>query len=81
MIFIFSLIYYSISADSFTKTRANQDARYIDCLFLSTTIQATVGLPDIVAITDKAKICIMVQQYLSILSMIFLVVILGKIVS
>jgi len=60
--FLFSFIYYNISPHNF-QTLAPQDAlTYVDCLFYSVTIQCGVGLPDIKAVTETAKVLAMIQQ-------------------
>jgi hypothetical protein len=49
--------------DSFTNTN-NKNISYIDYLFYSLTIQSGVGLPDISAVSDIAKILAMIQQFI-----------------
>jgi hypothetical protein len=61
-IIIFSLIYSSISPHNFEAMSPNDKLSYIDYLFYSVTIQCGVGLPDITAVTDFAKILAMIQQ-------------------
>ena len=68
LILFFANVYYCLPSNSFSPTNANQPARFIDFLFLSVTIQSTVGLPDIAAINDISKTCIIIQQLCMILS-------------
>ncbi len=67
VVIIFSLIYSSMHnhnfIDSFTNTN-NKNISYIDYLFYSLTIQSGVGLPDISAVSDIAKILAMIQQFI-----------------
>ena len=44
----------------------------IDFFFLSTTIQAGVGYPDLIAITSLSKIILMIQQIIMITTNIFI---------
>ena len=62
VILLFSIIYASISADNFKPLKPNDRLTYVDYLFYSTTIQCGVGLPDITALTDLAKILAIIQQ-------------------
>jgi hypothetical protein len=59
--FLFSLIYYNIEPNNF-QTMANAPLTYVDCLFYSVTIQCGVGLPDIKAVSETAKVLAMLQQ-------------------
>lgn len=68
LILLFANVYYCLPSNSFSLTHANQPARFIDFLYLSVTIQSTVGLPDIAAINDISKTCIIMQQLCMILS-------------
>jgi hypothetical protein len=61
-ILIFSIIYASISVNNFEALKLSDKLTYVDYLFYSTTIQCGVGLPDITAITDLAKILAIIQQ-------------------
>ena len=72
LILFFANLYYYLPSNSFSLTHANQKARFIDFLYLSVTIQSTVGLPDIAAINDISKTCIIIQQLCMILSAIIL---------
>jgi len=59
---VFSFIYSSISPHNFEPMSPNVKLSYIDYLFYSVTIQCGVGLPDITAVTNLAKILAMIQQ-------------------
>ena len=72
-IVIFSLIYTSISTDNFAALQPKDKITYIDLIFYSTTIQSGVGLSDINAITDLAKILSMIQQLVMIASVFILI--------
>jgi len=61
-VLIFSIIYSLISPHNFEPLNPNDKLNYIDYLFYSVTIQCGVGLPDITALTDLAKILAMIQQ-------------------
>ena len=62
IILIFSVIYASISSNNFEALKLTDKLTYVDYLFYSTTIQCGVGLPDITAITDLAKLLAIFQQ-------------------
>ena len=62
IIIIFSIIYSLISPNNFKPLQPNDKLTYIDYLFYATTIQSGVGLPDITALTDLAKILTIIQQ-------------------
>ena len=72
-IVIFSLIYMSISHDNFAALQPKDKISYIDLIFYSTTIQSGVGLADINAVTDLAKILAMIQQLIMIASVFILI--------
>jgi len=61
-IFVFSIIYSSISPHNFEPLNPKDKLNYVDYLFYSITIQCGVGLPDITALSDLAKILAMIQQ-------------------
>lgn len=61
-IIVFSIIYSSISPNNFEPLNPKDKLTYVDYLFYSTTIQCGVGLPDITALSDLAKILAMIQQ-------------------
>ena len=62
MIIIFSIIYTSISPHNFEPLNKKDKLTYIDYLFYSVTVQSGVGLPDITAVSDLAKILAIIQQ-------------------
>lgn len=62
MIIIFSIIYASISSNNFEPLNSKDKLTYIDYLFYSITIQTGVGLPDVTALSDLAKILAIIQQ-------------------
>jgi hypothetical protein len=62
MIIIFSIIYSSISPHNFEPLNKKDKLTYIDYLFYSVTVQSGVGLPDITAVSDVAKILAIIQQ-------------------
>ena len=62
MIFVFSIIYASISPHNFEPLNPKDKLTYIDYLFYSVTIQSGIGLPDITALSDLAKTLAIIQQ-------------------
>lgn len=72
-IIIFSIIYASISPDNFKPLNPKDELTYVDYLFYSVTIQSGVGLPDVTALSDLAKILAMIQQ-LILMSTAFILV-------
>ena len=62
MIIIFSIIYASIMPHNFEPLNKKDKLTYIDYLFYSVTVQSGVGLPDITAVSDLAKILAIIQQ-------------------
>jgi hypothetical protein len=61
-IILFSLIYASILPNNFQPLNPKDELTYVDYLFYSVTIQTGVGLPDVTALSDLAKILAMIQQ-------------------
>jgi hypothetical protein len=61
-ILIFSVIYSSINPHNFVPLNPKDKLTYIDYLFYAITIQTGVGLPDVTALSDLAKILAMTQQ-------------------
>lgn len=59
---VFSFIYASISSHNFEPMNPKDKLTYIDYLFYAVTIQAGIGLPDITAFSDLAKILVLIQQ-------------------
>jgi len=72
-IIIFSIIYANISPHNFEPLNPKDELNYIDYLFYSITIQTGVGLPDVTALSDLAKILAMIQQ-LILMSTAFIIV-------
>ena len=62
MIIIFSIIYSYISPQNFEPFNPNDKLTYLDYLFYSVTIQSGIGLPDVTALSDLAKILVLFQQ-------------------
>lgn len=62
IIIIFSIIYTSIMPNNFQPLNPDDELTYIDYLFYATTIQTAVGLPDVTALSDLAKILALIQQ-------------------
>ena len=69
----FSFVYMSISSDNFAALQPKDKITYIDLIFYSTTIQSGVGLSDINAVSDLAKILSMIQQLIMIASVFILI--------
>ena len=61
-IIIFSIIYASISPNNFEPLNPKDELTYIDFLFYAVTIQSGIGLPDVTALSDLAKILALIQQ-------------------
>ena len=61
-IIIFSIIYTNISPNNFQPLDPKDKLTFIDYLFYSVTIQSGVGLPDVTALSDLAKILAIIQQ-------------------
>lgn len=61
-IITFSIIYSSISPNNFQPLNPKDELTYIDYLFYATTIQSGIGLPDVTALSDLAKILALIQQ-------------------
>ena len=72
VIIIFSIIYASISPSNFETLKKEDKLTYIDYLFYAVTIQSGVGLPDITALSDLAKILTIIQQIILLGSTFFL---------
>jgi len=61
-IIVFSFIYSSILPNNFEPLNPKDKLTYFDYLFYSVTIQTGVGLPDVTALSDLAKILALIQQ-------------------
>ena len=72
-ILIFSVIYSSISRHNFEPLNPKDELTYIDFLFYAVTIQSGIGLPDVTALSDVAKILALIQQILLMASAFILI--------
>lgn len=72
-ILIFSVIYASISPHNFEPLNPKDELTYIDFLFYSVTIQSGIGLPDVTALSDLAKILALIQQIMLMASAFILI--------
>ena len=72
LILVFSLIYYSLLAH-FTSSVKIDKLDYIDCLSLSTTIQAGIGLTSMHPQTHITILVTTLHQMVMILSSIYIV--------
>ena len=68
-IIIFGLLYYYFREDF--KTHVKEDFTVLDYLFLSTTIQAGVGLTDIYPNGFYGKLIMIIQQLVMIMTHVF----------
>ena len=68
-IVIFGLLYYYFRDDF--KTQVKEEFTVLDYIFLSTTIQASVGLTDIYPIGFYGKLIMIIQQLVMIMTHIF----------
>jgi hypothetical protein len=69
-ILIFALFYYYYRDDFKTK-EAKEEYTALDFIFLSTTIQASVGLTDIYPIAFYGKLIMIIQQLVMIMTHVF----------
>jgi hypothetical protein len=69
-ILIFGIIYYNLQAD-FEHGALHERKSILDFVLLSTTIQASVGISDIYPITNVAKIVMISQQVIMIMTHVF----------
>jgi hypothetical protein len=72
-ILIFSVIYASISPHNFEPLNPKDELTYIDFLFYAVTIQSGIGLPDVTALSDRAKILALIQQIMLMASAFILI--------
>jgi hypothetical protein len=68
-IIIFALLYYYFRDDF--KTQVKEEFTVLDYIFLSTTIQASVGLTDIYPIGFYGKLIMIIQQLVMIMTHVF----------
>lgn len=73
IIIIFAIIYAYIGSNNFKRVN-KQKLTYLDYLFYSVTIQTGVGLPDITAISNIAKILALIQQLILMASAYIIIV-------
>ena len=71
-IFLFSLLYYSI-LPQFKSNIDGHILNYLDCVSLSTTIQAGIGLTDLQPQTDISVLLTTIHQIVVILSAVYIV--------
>ena len=69
-ILIFGTIYYNIHSQ-FENKIENASETFLDYIFLSTTVQSSVGISDIYPITNFSKIMMILQQLLMIMTHVF----------
>ena len=69
-IIVFGIIYYNIQSQ-FQGTVKYERKSILDYIFLSTTIQASVGMSDIYPITNIGKIVMILQQLIMIMTHVF----------
>lgn len=65
-IIVFAIIYTIIPPNNFLPLNKKDKLNIVDYLFYSVTIQAGIGLPDVTALSDLAKILAMCQQLIVI---------------
>ena len=75
-VLLFGLVYLYFKShfvrDPAYTTDKKIEAEILDCLFLSTTVQAGVGYSDLYPITDTAKVILIIQQFVMISTNVFL---------
>jgi hypothetical protein len=75
-VLLFGLAYLSFKEHFIRDIKFTIDKKkepeLLDCLFLSTTIQAGVGYSDLYPITDTSKIIMIIQQFIMISTNVFL---------
>jgi hypothetical protein len=69
-IFLFSLFYFYFK-DNFNTQQKGDEFTMLDSFFLSTTIQAGVGLSDVFPISSYGKLIMIVQQLSMIMTHVF----------
>ena len=72
IIFVFSLIYYSM-VSHFKSSINNYNIEYLDCVSLSASIQAGSGVTDLRPNTRVSVILTTLQQFSVIISSIYIV--------
>jgi hypothetical protein len=69
-ILIFGILYYNIQSH-FQNAVGQERRSFLDYIFLSTTIQASVGITDIYPVTTIGKLVMILQQLLMIMTHVF----------
>ena len=69
-IIVFAIVYYNIQYQ-FQHTISHERRTVLDYILLSTTIQAGVGISDIYPISPIAKLIIILQQLIMIMTHVF----------
>jgi hypothetical protein len=69
-IIIFALFYFYFK-DDFQHQQTNEEFTFLDYLYLSTTIQAGVGMSDMYPISVYGKIIMIIQQIAMIMTHVF----------
>jgi hypothetical protein len=69
-ILVFAIFYYNFK-DQFQHNFKNEDFTLFDYILLSTTIQAGVGISDIYPISIFAKLLMITQQLIMIMTHVF----------
>lgn len=72
LILLFSLIYYS-TLPQFSSSIKPHDLDYLDCISLSTTIQAGIGLTTMQPQTRISTLLTTIHQFVVIISSIYIV--------
>ena len=72
LILSFSAIYYSI-LDHFQSTIDGSNLGYIDCIFLSTSVQAGTGIYSMQSKTPVGKLIIIIQEMVLIISAAYII--------
>jgi hypothetical protein len=69
-ILVFGILYYNIQSH-FQNAVGQERRSFLDYIFLSTTIQASVGITDIYPVTTIGKLVMILQQLLMIMTHVF----------
>lgn len=69
-IIVFAIVYYNLSTEfhSIDPSHNKKFNNFLDCILLSTTIQAGVGISDLYPLTYFSKIALIIQQIFLILT-------------
>lgn len=73
VIFVFSIIYSVVDESNFQPLNPSDKLTYVDYLFYAITVQTSVGLPDVTALSDLAKILVSIQQ-LILMGSVFIII-------